>query len=164
MRLDIESQKENIIQWIKEGLSKKEMASRLNCNKETLNNYLIKFGIDYRGKQDWLKGGTYESKSYMPFDEYVNRSNVNINTNKLRIKLLREGLKEAKCERCGNTEWEGQPIPLEVHHIDGDRTKNSLDNLQLLCPNCHALTPTYRGKNIKKKICRCGEIGETQGT
>lgn len=84
----------------------------------------------------------------MPYEQYIQEGVVQ--SNKLRKKLLREGIKEARCERCGNTEWMGVPIPLEVHHINGDKTKNELDNLQLLCPNCHALTDTYRGKNIKK--------------
>ena len=55
------------------------------------------------------------------------------------------------CSRCNLTEWLGQLIPLELEHIDGDNSNNSLENLCLLCPNCHALTPTYRGKNIGKK-------------
>ena len=66
------------------------------------------------------------------------------------IKLLKEGYKEHKCENCGLTEWQGQPIPLEVHHKDGNRHNNTLENFQLLCPNCHALTDSYRGKNSKK--------------
>ena len=86
----------------------------------------------------------------MPFDVYVGREGVNVNTNKIRKKLLRDGLKQYVCEQCGNTQWMNRPIPLEVHHIDGDKNNNQLENLQLLCPNCHALTPTYRGKNIKK--------------
>ena len=52
-----------------------------------------------------------------------------------------------RCECCGLTEWLNQPIKLEVHHIDGDNTNNQDDNLQLLCPNCHAQTDSYRGKN-----------------
>ena len=46
---------------------------------------------------------------------------------------------------------EKKKIPLEVHHLDGDRMNNELSNLQLLCPNCHALTENWRGKNISKK-------------
>lgn len=56
-----------------------------------------------------------------------------------------------RCECCGLEEWLNGLIPLEVHHIDGDRLNNEEANLQLLCPNCHALTDNYRGKNIKKK-------------
>ena len=57
-------------------------------------------------------------------------------------------LRGHQCETCGNTEWQGKLIPLEVHHIDGDRLNNVLENLQLLCPNCHAQTENYRNRNI----------------
>jgi 5-methylcytosine-specific restriction endonuclease McrA len=63
-------------------------------------------------------------------------------------RLVSEGVKEHRCERCRRTTWEGVSIPLELDHIDGDRANNVLENLRLLCPNCHALTPTYRGRNI----------------
>lgn len=59
-------------------------------------------------------------------------------------------LRGYKCECCGNSEWLGKPIKLEVHHIDGDHYNNELENLQLLCPNCHSMTPNWRGKNNKK--------------
>lgn len=50
------------------------------------------------------------------------------------------------CWQCSRTEWEGYLIPLELDHIDGDNRNNSKENLRLLCPNCHALTPTFRNK------------------
>lgn len=49
-----------------------------------------------------------------------------------------------KCEQCNNTDWLNNPIPLEIEHIDGDRSNNDYLNLKLLCCNCHALTPTWR--------------------
>ena len=52
--------------------------------------------------------------------------------------------------RCERSEWLGEPIPLELHHLNGERTDHRIDNLQLLCPNCHALTDTYRAKNKQK--------------
>ena len=75
---------------------------------------------------------------------------------------MKEGYKECRCEKCGNTEWFGKPIPLELHHINGDNNDNSLENLQMLCPNCHAFTYNYGGKNQKtnkiKRFCkRCGK-------
>lgn len=91
---------------------------------------------------------TKRRSDYLPFADYIKIGKVQ--SNKLRKKLLYEGLKEHVCERCGNVEWQGFPIPLEVHHVNGDKTKNTIDNLQLLCQNCHALTSTYRGKNIKR--------------
>ena len=53
-----------------------------------------------------------------------------------------------KCEQCGVTEWLGNPINLEIHHIDGNHNNNELENIQLLCPNCHSYTENYRGKNV----------------
>lgn len=59
------------------------------------------------------------------------------------------------CQNCGNDgNWMGGIIALELDHIDGDNKNNELSNLRYLCPNCHALTDTYRGKNIPLKKCR----------
>lgn len=98
--------------------------------------------------QGWLSKKTYESNRYIPFAEYIKGESVQ--TNKIRIKLLREGLKEHICECCKNTLWNNMPIPLEVHHKDGNKHNNNIENLQLLCPNCHALTDNYKGKNTYK--------------
>ena len=68
----------------------------------------------------------------------------------IRNRILSEGIKEHKCECCGLTEWLGHPIPLELHHLNGIHTDNRLENLQVLCPNCHARTDSYRGKNCSK--------------
>ena len=59
-------------------------------------------------------------------------------------------LKGHQCENCGLSIWNELPIPLEVHHKDGDHLNNEIENLSLLCPNCHALTENWRGKNISK--------------
>lgn len=71
-----------------------------------------------------------------------------ITTSHLRERLLKEGLKEYKCECCNRTEWLGKPIKLELHHINGVKDDLRIENLQILCPNCHAYTDNYRGKNI----------------
>jgi hypothetical protein len=57
-----------------------------------------------------------------------------------------------RCEGCGEEQWLEQPIPLEVHHEDGDSLNNEMENLKLLCPNCHALTDNYRGRNINTGV------------
>lgn len=78
-------------------------------------------------------------------------------TQNLKKKLLKLGLLESKCygENCGITEWYGQKLSLQLDHINGDRSDNRIENLRLLCPNCHSLTPTFcRGKTPKKEF-RC---------
>ena len=65
----------------------------------------------------------------------------------LRQRLIREGLKEPRCEICGLTTWRGEPLPLALDHINGDPCDNRLENLRILCPNCHALTDTWCGRN-----------------
>lgn len=65
-------------------------------------------------------------------------------------KTLKNYLLETKghhCWKCNNSTWNDQPIPLELEHIDGISENNSLENLSILCPNCHAQTPTYKGAN-----------------
>lgn len=69
---------------------------------------------------------------------------------RLRIRLIKAGYKPAYCERCKNDTWLGVPIPLELHHIDGNHDNNALTNLQILCPNCHSLTENYCSKNKKR--------------
>jgi hypothetical protein len=75
--------------------------------------------------------------------------------------LLKDDTFVWECQSCKNTQWLGNSIPLELHHIDGDRCNDNIDNLQLLCPNCHTFTPNYRGKNkfrkIKPKCLDCGK-------
>lgn len=69
-------------------------------------------------------------------------------SNRLKHRLIAEGLKERRCEMCGGVSWNGRPTPLELDHVNGRRDDNRLENLRILCPNCHAQTDTYRGRNI----------------
>lgn len=124
------------------------MARELGCNPKTINPILAKLGIEYSGNQSG-KGIPKPNSDYMSLEEYLKNSQ-DIQSNKVRIKLLREGYKEHKCENCGLSEWLDQPIPLELHHKDGNRNHNEIENYQLLCPNCHAFTDSYRGKNSAK--------------
>lgn len=69
------------------------------------------------------------------------------NSYKLKIRLIKEGVKEERCEVCNNTEWMGEPIPLDLHHINGNHFDNRLENLIIVCPNCHRLTDNWGNKN-----------------
>lgn len=148
MRLDIFEKKDQILIWIDENKSKAFIAKELGCKQETLNKYLEKMGIEYAGNQSGK--GQPKRKPKMTLEDYLENS-VDIQTNKIRKKILEENIKAHKCECCGLETWLGQPIPLEVHHKDGNRNHNELSNFELLCPNCHAFTDSYRGKNSKKE-------------
>jgi 5-methylcytosine-specific restriction endonuclease McrA len=65
----------------------------------------------------------------------------------LKARLIKVGLKENRCERCGISSWRGKPLNAHLHHKDGDGTDNRIDNLEFLCPNCHSQTDTYGGRN-----------------
>jgi len=68
-------------------------------------------------------------------------------SHRLKLRLIREGVKTHQCEVCGITEWNGKPTPIELDHIDGNHYNNNIENLRVICPNCHAQTDTYRGRN-----------------
>ena len=71
------------------------------------------------------------------------------NRTRLKERLVQEGLKEYKCECCGNSEWLGKPIALELHHVNGVKDDLRIENLQILCANCHRKTDNFRGKGIR---------------
>lgn len=142
IRTDILEKEEEIKQWISESQSKAYICRQLKCKPETLESYLKKMGINYAGNPGGK--GIKISKDYIPALYYI-ENNISIQSHKLKQKILRDKLKPHKCEICGNTIWNGVPIPLELHHIDGNHYNNSWDNLQILCPNCHALTNNNSG-------------------
>lgn len=118
-------------------------------NYRTIHRYIKEWDIDtthFTG-QLWNKGGHVVCSPAKSLNEIL-VDGSEYKSYRLAKRLLKEGIKEHRCELCGNDEWMGRPIPLELHHINGIHTDNRLDNLQLLCPNCHALTDNYRGKNI----------------
>lgn len=144
IRTDIIERKEDILKWIDEKQSKAFMCRELKCKPETLQSYLIKMGIEYEGNQG-LKGKKTSSK-YKTSEEYV-KSEGNIKSHRLRLKLIKDGIKKEECEVCKNSVWLDEPIPLELHHKDGNHYNNNIENLELLCPNCHA----YRHKQINMR-------------
>ena len=148
MRKDILNKKDQILEWIQEEKSKAFIAKQLHCKPDTLNKYLNERDIKYQGNKGFKGYSKGHCIDYLSLEEYLKQS-ISIQSNKVRKKILEEGLKPHKCECCGLTTWMGKPIPLELHHKDGVKTHNELNNYDLLCPNCHALTDTYRVKNIK---------------
>ncbi len=68
--------------------------------------------------------------------------------NHLKWRLLDEGLKRNQCEECGITEWLGEPLTMQLHHVNGNGSDNRLENIKFLCANCHSQTDTYGAKNL----------------
>ena len=72
------------------------------------------------------------------------------NMTKFKSRLIKANLIEYKCSCCGITEWNGKPLTLQLHHINGNNRDNRLENLTFLCPNCHSQTDNFSGKNAGK--------------
>lgn len=119
-------------------------------NYRSFHRLVAKYNVDtshFTG-QGWNRGQVHGTK--YPLEEYLSNKRT-ISSHTLRLRLIKEGIFEQKCYSCNLTEWLGQPIALELEHINGVHEDNTLNNLTLLCPNCHAQTSTYRGKNQKRR-------------
>lgn len=106
------------------------------------------FSTSHWTGQGHLRGKRNPHVPSIPLDTIlVADSRYRGSTSLLKSRLLRAGLLTPVCSRCGLREWMEAVIALELDHVNGDRVDNRLENLRLLCPNCHSQTPTYRGRN-----------------
>ncbi|MBA3391936.1 MAG: HNH endonuclease [Deltaproteobacteria bacterium] len=96
----------------------------------------------------WNVGGKFRPRVRWPTAEVLVADRW-VGSHTLKKRLFREGLKTSACELCGWAERRGHDgvIPVELDHVNGDRNDNRIENLRILCPNCHALQPTHRGLN-----------------
>lgn len=103
---------------------------------------------DHLGGQAWARGRA-GGRPAQPLDEVLVRdSPYRGGSSSLRDRLVAEAVLAWACAMCGITTWRGRRAPLQLDHVNGDNRDNRPQNLRLLCPNCHALTPTYCGRNI----------------
>ena len=121
-------------------------ASKLGLHFNTFKRYAVKFGC-YNPNQGGkgLKKVRKDARTKNLMD-ILDGKHPEYQTFKLKNRLINEGIKKNECEHCGLFEWLGKEISIELDHIDGDRTNHRLENLRMLCPNCHSQTSTYRSK------------------
>lgn len=114
----------------------------------TISRYLKKFNIrvDHFTGQKWRAGVTIPVKPPKPLNEILVENSC-YQSHKLKLRLISSGIKNHCCEICNQKEWMGQKIPLELEHCNGINTDNRIENLKIICPNCHAQTKHYRGRN-----------------
>lgn len=111
---------------------------------------MLELSTEHFTGQGWLRGIKRPFKNEKPLKQILIRHS-SFQSHKLKLRLFKEGKKKQLCEECG---WaksaDNGRIPLELDHINGDRTDNRITNLRILCPNCHSLKPTHRGRNKKR--------------
>jgi DNA-binding CsgD family transcriptional regulator len=109
------------------------------------------FGFNKASWHDAVRRGLITPRpGRMPLEELL-VAGPRRNRHHVKQRLFDAGLKSRRCESCGLTEWKGVPAPLALHHINGDRHDNRLENLELLCGNCHSLTDNYAGRNDRRR-------------
>ena len=95
-----------------------------------------------------LRGEIKTRRPGMPIAELLQRGVSRYN---IKLRLLRNGLLPKACAHCGLDEWRGKPLSLHIDHINGVKNDHRLENLRMLCPNCHSQTETYGGRNVKRR-------------
>jgi hypothetical protein len=157
----------NLKKIISESLTFQEVFIKLGLsihgNYNTLHNYINKYNIDISHfKANEIIIRKLQAFNTIPIENILIENSKYVSTNTLKKRLYKEGLKEHKCELCGQDEiWQGKHMSLILDHIDGVPNNNKIENLQIVCPNCNATLSTFAGKNVKKNravihYCKCG--------
>lgn len=127
--------------------------SATGANYKLAKLRIRKMGIDnshFTG-QHHMKGRKNTWTKSIPLNKILIENSEYSSTSSLKKRLLKDGLLDYKCYNCGLTEWLGKSLSLQLEHKSGDNTDNRIDNLTLLCPNCHSQTKTFAGRNQKRK-------------
>lgn len=143
----------------KEALITMGFAAKSGGNYKTLKQRILRDNIDVSHIENNKKKFRGTTNEISIDDAFVIGSNLS--SKSLKKKLFKNKLLEEKCSKCGlENQWEGEPISLQLDHINGNHDDNKLDNLRILCPNCHSQTKTFGGRNSKRSInwtCKCGK-------
>lgn len=131
----------------------------------SISNVLNTLGYKNNGRNQEILRKRFWNEKNIKFSDITRRNRIkrnalpekrNTRQGRLTVKqkeiLIESGALEYMCYECGQqSEWNGKPLVLQFDHIDGDPCNNNLDNLRILCPNCHTQTTTWGGKNSKKQ-------------
>jgi hypothetical protein len=114
----------------------------------SISKCVARFGFSRKTFNDArLRGAVVTRPQAMPLEQLLSAPRER---GHLKGRLLRLGLKVYRCEICGISEWRGALLSLALHHVNGDGRDNRLENLQLLCPNCHSQTENFAGRNVHR--------------
>jgi hypothetical protein len=122
-----------------------QAAASLGIHYDTYRRYAKEAGVWNTNQAG--KGITKTKQDIIKTDDILCGKHPHYQRRGLKRRLFKEGIKENRCEMCGIVEWRGVKISLELDHINGNTYDHCLENLRILCPNCHATTSNYRGKN-----------------
>jgi len=126
-------------------------------NPNTLKKIIKEYGLDETtlniNRSNLLRQNAINThiKTKKSLEDILDNKCSYNSSSKLLNRLIKEGIKEYKCEECGIISWNNKKISLQLHHKDGNCKNNKLENLKILCPNCHSQTENYCGKSSKRK-------------
>lgn len=133
-------------------------------NPETLKKIITEYNLDEtklnENRSNLLRqnANLTHKKISMTLQDVFDGKYTKVQSGKLLDMLVNENIKEYKCECCGISSWNDKPLRLQLHHKDGNHNNNNLNNLQILCPNCHTQTDNYGGKSSRCNVKKSKEV------
>lgn len=136
-----------IIEACENANSMSEAATKFDINFQTFRKYAKQLGV-WKTNQcgRCISKPHKEGVGKYPLQDILNGKYPYYPSSKLKTRLIREGLKESKCESCDIIDWNGKPLTMQLHHKDGNHYNQALENLEILCPNCHTQTDNHGNK------------------
>jgi 5-methylcytosine-specific restriction endonuclease McrA len=128
-----------------------EIASRIGYRSKgggvtkLIKDRIDELNIDISHFNKYSKGSSVERNK--PLEEILVENSSYTNNTSLKRRLLKANLLKYECSICKISEWNNMPLSLQLDHVNGNNKDNRIENLRLLCPNCHSQTDTFSGRN-----------------
>ena len=147
---------EQLIQAVKKTTSYKEVLDWFKIiSSKSLYERIKELKLD---TSHWFRKQSKPRTNKFSLETVLTVNSIYPYTAGLKKRLLKNQILENKCYECGLSSWKDKPITLQLDHINGINNDNRIDNLRILCPNCHSQTETYSGKNSSKERRKCKEL------